>query len=62
MAVPLNTHDFGRFKALADFLREQGTKVEISIYVGSQLDGDSYISLEMKGYGEPTALAEIFND
>lgn len=63
MAVPLNTHDFGRFKALADLLKTEGTKGEISIYVGTEGEKEEvYVSLDLKGFVSRDAVVSILND
>ncbi len=63
MTVPINTHDFGRFKALADLLKETDPKAEIRIYVSTaEREGFKYLSLELTGRSPVVDVESIFND
>lgn len=63
MAVPINTHDFGRFKALADLLKEVDPKAEIRIYISkAETEDQSYIALELTGRAPVADTESIFND
>jgi hypothetical protein len=60
MSVPFNNQDYTRLLKLAEAVKNQPERAEISIWISDRSnDGVCYTSLEIKGYLTPQTIGEI---